>query len=321
LFEYNPVFRTKICDDSSKMTRPEEMTAFVRAAALGGFSAAARELAVTPSGVAKLVTRLEDRLGVRLLNRTTRKLSLTAEGAAYFERARRIVADIKDAEAELGAFRRRPKGLLRISTVEAFGTRQLIPALPRFLERYPEIQVDVEFAERRVDLVKEGIDVAIRLGALEDSSLVARKICEFERSVCAAPAYLARHGTPRRPEDLLRHNCIVISGVPELRRWPFETRQGRKVIEVSGNVNANSGEALLALAMRGVGIIRLADFLSATEVAAGRLQLILEEFHSKAPLALHAVYPQGRHRSPKVAALVDFMLESFAHAPWRRTSA
>jgi DNA-binding transcriptional LysR family regulator len=300
------------------MAAPTEMSAFVRAAALGGFSAAARELSLTASGVSKLVARLENRLGVRLLNRTTRKLSLTAEGAAYFARASRIVADIEEAEAELAAFRRRPRGSLRVNMVESFGMRQLIPALPRFLERYPEIQVEVEFAERRVDLVKEGVDVAIRLGALEDSSLVARKICDVERTVCAAPAYLARHGAPRRPEDLLEHNCITISGVPELRRWPFQTRQGRKVIEVSGNVSANGGEALLGLALRGVGIVRLIDFVTAADAAAGRLQPILEQFHSKEPIALHAVYPQGRHRSPKVAAIVDFLLENFAHAPWRK---
>lgn len=299
------------------MAATAEMTAFVRAAALGGFSAAARELALTPSGVAKLVTRLENRLGVRLLNRTTRKLSLTAEGAAYFERARRIVADIEDAEAEVAAFRRRPKGLLRINVLVAFGRRQLIPALPRFLERFPEIQVDVELSDRRVDLVGKGVDIAIRLGELEDSSLVARKICDIERAICAAPAYLARHGTPRRPEDLLRHNCLSVSDFPALRRWPFETRQGRKIIEVSGNVSANGGEALLDLAVLGVGIIRLVDFVTAPEVAAGRLQPLLLDTHLGDTIPLHAVYAQGRHRSPKVAAMVEFLIESFGHAPWR----
>jgi DNA-binding transcriptional LysR family regulator len=297
----------------------KDMQAFVQAAARGGFSAAARELALTPSAVSKLVTRLEDRLGVRLLNRTTRKLSLTPEGAAYFERARRIVADIEEAEGELASFRKRPKGLLRVNVLVAFGRRQLIPALPRFLERYPDIQVDVELNDRRVDLVKEGVDLAIRLGELEDSSLVARRICGVERAICAAPSYLARHGTPRRPEELRQHNCILVSGFPELRRWPFETRQGKKVIEVSGNVSANGGEAMLELAVLGVGIIRLIDFVTAPEVAAGRLQPILTEFHKEEPIALHAVYPQGRHRSPKVAAMVEFLLENFAHAPWRRT--
>lgn len=300
------------------MAAPSEMTAFVRAAALGGFSAAARELSLTASGVSKLVARLEDRLGVRLLNRTTRKLSLTAEGAAYFARASRIVADIEEAEAELASFRRRPKGLLRVNVLVAFGKRQFIPVLPRFLERYPEIQVDVELSDRRVDLVKEGVDIAIRIGKLEDSSLVARKICDFERGVFAAPSYIARHGTPRRPENLLEHNCVWISAMPELRRWPFQTRQGRQVIEVTGSVTANGGDALVDLAVLGVGIARLADFVSAQEVAAGRLQPILAEFHDKQPIPLHALYPQGRHRSPKVAAMIDFLLENFAHAPWRK---
>jgi DNA-binding transcriptional LysR family regulator len=301
------------------MTAPADMTAFVRAMTLGSFSAAARDLALTPSAISKLVTRLEDRLGVRLLNRTTRKLSLTAEGAAYFERARRIVADIEEAEAELTAFRRRPKGLLRLNVLVAFGRRQLIPALPRFLERYPEIQVDVELSDRRVNLVESGVDIAIRLGALEDSSLVARKICDIERAICAAPSYLARHGTPRRPEDLLGHNCLSVSDFPALRRWTFNTRQGRRIIEVSGSVTANGGEALLDLAVLGVGIVRLVDFVTAPEVAAGRLMPLLVDSHIGDTSPLHAVYPQGRHRAPKVAAMVDFLIESFAHAPWRST--
>jgi DNA-binding transcriptional LysR family regulator len=299
------------------MAAPADMLAFVRAAALGGFSAAARDLSVTPSGVSKLVTRLEARLGVRLLNRTTRKLSLTAEGSAYFERARRIVGEIEEAEAEVAAFRRRPRGLLRVNVLVAFGRRQLLPTLPRFLERYPEILLDVELSDRRVDLVKEGVDVAIRLGELEDSSLVARKICDIERAICAAPSYLARHGTPRHPEDLLQHNCLSVSGLPALRRWPFKTRQGRKVVEVSGNVSANGGEALLELAVLGVGIIRLVDFVTGPEVAAGRLQVLLADTHVGYTSPLHAVYVHGQHRSPKVAAMVEFLLENFAHAPWR----
>src|SRR5207247_1527830 len=198
---------------------------------------------------------------------------------AYLERARRIVADIEEAEAEVAAFRRRPKGLLRVNVLVSFGRRQLIPALPRFLERYPEIELDVELSDQRVDLLQKGVDIAIRLGVLEDSSLVARKICDVERAICAAPSYLARHGTPRRPEDLARHNCLSITDFPGLRRWRFKTRQGPKLIEVSGNVSANGGEALLELAVLGVGILRLIDFGTAPELAAGRLQRPLVDSH------------------------------------------
>jgi DNA-binding transcriptional LysR family regulator len=300
------------------MALPTDMTAFVRAMTLGGFSAAARDLSLTPSAVSKLVTRLEDRLCVRLLNRTTRKLSLTAEGAAYLERARRIVAEIEDAEAELAGFRKRPKGLFRINVLVAFGRSQLIRVLPKFLERYPEIQLELNLADPRVDLVEKGVDLAIRLGRLDDSSLVARKICDVERIICAAPSYLARHGTPRRLEDLAEHNCMWMSGFPALRRWPFDTRQGRRVVEVSGNVAASDGEALLDLAIAGVGIVRLADFVAGPQIAKGLLQPILTDTHHVEPIPLNAVYAHGRHRSPKVAAMVDFLIESFAHAPWRK---
>lgn len=298
------------------MAAPAAMTAFVRSVQLGGFSAAARALSLTPSAVSKLVTRLEAELGVRLLNRTTRKLSLTPEGAVYLERARRIVADIEEAEAEVAAYRRRPKGLLRLNVLVAFGRRQVIPALPRFLERYPDIEIDLELSDRRADLLAEA-DLAIRLGDLGDAPLVARKICDVQRVICAAPSYLARRGTPRRPEDLLSHRCLSVSGFPELRRWPFETRQGRRVIEVSGNVTANGGEALLELAVLGVGIVRLLDFVSQPEIAKGTLQPLLLDSHAAEPIALHAVYAPGRHRSPKITAMAEFLLENFGHAPWR----
>lgn len=293
------------------------MLAYVRTATLGGFSAAARELSLTPSAVSKLVTRLEARLGVRLLNRTTRKLSLTPEGTIYFERAKRIVAEIEETENELAGLRKRPKGPLRLSVLVSFGRSQLLPALPRFLERNPEIQLEVELADRRIDLVETGVDLAIRLGELNDSSLVARKICDVERLICASPAYLARRGTPRSPEDLLQHNCLWISSFPTLRRWPFTTDRGRKVIAVSGNLAAGDVEALLELACQGLGIIRVADYLVGPEIAKGRLVPILADVHDRKPIPLQAVHAYGRQRSPKVAAMVEFLLETFGGAPWR----
>ena len=294
------------------------MRAFVRVAVLGGFSPAARELAISPSAVSKLVTRLEDRLGVRLLNRTTRKLSLTPEGAVYLERMKRIVGEIEEAEAEIAALRKRPRGLFRVSVLVAFGRRQLLPALPKFLERYPDIQLDVEFSDERADLLSAGVDMAIRLGTLDDSSAVARKICDVERIICASPSYIARHGAPRRPEDLLQHNCLTITGAPMLRRWPFSTRKGRKAVDVSGNLTASDSEALLDLALQGLGIVRHAEFLVGPEIAKGTLQPLLVDAHDTSPIPLHALYySRGRQRSPKISAMVDFLLESFAHRPWR----
>ena len=299
------------------MSVPSEMTAFVRAVELGGFSLAARDMGLTPSAISKLVTRLEDRLGVRLLNRTTRRLALTPEGEAYFHRSQRILADIHEAENEVARFRARPKGLLRINVGTAFGLHQLAPALPEFLARNPEVQVELTVTDRVVDLIEEGADLGIRLGTLPDSSLVARKICDLGRVVCASPAYLRKHGTPKRAQDLLQHNCLAISYSPGLRRWPFASSDGVRHIEVSGNVSANTAETLLRLALLGVGIIRLSDAIVGEAIRDGHLVPLLQDIHHAEPLPLHAVYPQGRHRSPRVAAMIDFLVERFGDAPWR----
>lgn len=300
--------------------RAVEMATLVAAIEHGGFSAAARALGVTPSAVSKTITRLESRLGVRLLNRTTRRLTPTPEGEALFARGRHILAELDDAEQEAARARGAPRGLLRINSLVAFGLHQLPPVLPEFLRRYPEVQVELSIGDRMVDLVEEGTDLAIRSGRLADSSLVARKICDTQRVVCAAPAYLKRHGTPRRPEDLLRHNCIVICDNPQLRRWPFDDPAGRdgvRTIEVGGNVAANNAENVLQLGLLGLGIVRLGDLVIAEHIHAGRLVPLLAEVHHVEPLPLHAVYPQARLRSPKVGAMVDFLIEKFAHAPWR----
>lgn len=299
------------------MGLPTDLTAFARSVEKGGFSSAARDLGLTPSGISKLVTRLEDRLGVRLLNRTTRRLSLTPEGEAFFHRTQRILADIEEAENEISRFRERPRGKLRVNVGTAFGAHQLVPALPEFLARYPEIEVEITMTDRVVDLVEEGADLGIRSGHLRDSSLVARKICDMERVICASPAYLQARGTPGKPEQLLSHNCLVIAGVPALRRWPFESAGGVKTIEVAGNVTANSAETLLQLALLGAGIIRLADTIVGAPIAEGRLVPVLSGVHHVEPLPLHAVWPQGRHRSPRMAAFVEFLVERFAGAPWR----
>jgi DNA-binding transcriptional LysR family regulator len=300
--------------------RALEMTTLVAAVDNGGFSAAARMLGVTPSAVSKSITRLETRLGVRLLNRTTRQLKATPEGEALVARGRHILAELDEAEMEVTRTRGAPRGLLRLHSLVAFGLHQLPPLLPEFLHRYPEVSVELSISDRLVDLVEEGGDLAVRSGRLADSTLVARRICETERVICAAPSYLKRHGKPHKPEDLLQHNCIVISGYPQLRRWPFDdadSRDGLHTIEVSGSVAANNAENVLQMALLGVGIVRLGELVTAEHIRAGRLVPILTDHHHVEPLPLHAVYPQSRLRSPKVAAMVDFLIEKFAHAPWR----
>jgi DNA-binding transcriptional LysR family regulator len=300
------------------MSGPGDLVAFVRAVERGGFSPAARELGLTPSAISKLVSRMEGRLGVRLLHRTTRRLSLTPEGEAFFHRAQRILADLEEAENEVARFRARPRGRLRINVGTAFGGHQLVPALPEFLARYPEIEVEVTLTDRVVDLLEEGADVGLRTGQLADSSLIVRKICDLERVICASPAYLERHGRPRQPGDLLRHNCLRITGLPQLHRWPFRFPDGVRDVEVTGNVSANNAETLLQLAIMGVGIIRLVDVTAGDAIARGLLVPILEDVHHVERLPLQAVLPPGRGRSPRVAALVDFLLEKFSGAPWRR---
>jgi DNA-binding transcriptional LysR family regulator len=300
------------------MDTPGEMKAFVRAVELGGFSAAARDLNLTPSALSKLATRLEDRLGVRLMNRTTRKLALTAEGEAYYASAKRILSEIEEAEAEVTRFSQHPKGLLKVNVGVAFGLHQLAPAMPKFLARYPDIELDITVTDRLIDLVEEGADVAIRNGVLADSSLVAKKICDLERVICASPAYLKKHGLPKKPEDLRNHNCISISGAPQLRRWPFDVDGQIQHLEVKGNIAANNAETLLQLAAAGVGIIRLTDVIVGDGIRAGWLTPILVGSHHVEPLPLSAVYPHGRHKSPRVAAFVNFLVDTFSTTPWRQ---
>ena len=299
------------------MDRAAEMIAFVRAVETGGFSAAARELGLTPSALSKLVTRLEDRLGARLLHRTTRRLRLTPEGEAFFNRARPILAAIDEAEAEVTEAGASPRGLLRLHCGSAFGMHQFTPAIPRFLERYPDIALDLTINDQPPSLAEDSYDLAIRIGALDESSTVARRICNVERVICAAPAYLEKYGTPQTPDDLQRHNCLWITSLPALRRWPFDTDDGIRVVPISGNVVANNAETVLQMAVAGIGITRLTDVIVGDALRRGALVPILTDWHHVEPIPLFATYPSGRHLSPKVRAAVDFLVEQFGGAPWR----
>ena len=300
------------------MDRAAEMTAFVRTVETGGFSAAARQLGLTPSALSKLVTRLEDRLGARLLQRTTRRVQLTAEGEAFYARARPILKAMDEAEAEVAEASASPRGQLRLFCGSTFGMHQLAPAIPRFQARHPAVAIDITISDERLDMMQEGFDLAIRIGPLEESSLVARRICNLERVICASPAYLERHGTPRTPDDLQQHNCLWITSLPALRRWPFDTDDGIRVVHVDGNVVTNNAETVLQLAVAGVGVTRLSDVVVAEAIRAGTLVPILSDWHHVEPVPLFATYPSGRNLSPKVRAMVDFLVEEFGGAPWRK---
>ena len=293
-----------------------EMAAFVRVVDAKGFSAAAPALGLSPSAVSKLVTRLEGRLGVRLLQRTTRALHLTQEGEAFYESARRIVDEIEALESRIVDGRGTPQGLLRVTTSLAFATHQLTPILAEFLARYPAIQFALLPTDRLVDMVEEGVDIAIRIGRLADTSFMARRIGEDKRVICASPDYLARHGTPRRPQDLLRHECILSRERAYLNRWSFRIEDEIREIEVGGRLSVDEGDAQLQLALQGIGIVRLTRLTVAQAVRAGRLVSLLPDFSAEQPLPINAVYPHRRHLAPKVPAFVDFLIEKFTPPPW-----
>ncbi len=301
------------------MISSTELLAFVRAVELGGFSVAARDLNLSPSAVSKLVSRLEERLAVRLLNRSTRRLNLTAEGATFFTRSKGILEEMRDAEIEVSQLQARPRGLLRITVGVAFGLHQFVPALPRFQALYPDIQIELNVTDRLVDIIKEQTDIAIRTGALRNSALRAHKICDLQRLICAAPAYLSQYGIPQEPRELVRHNCIVLRSGAALHRWPFSGPKGPKVIEVSGSITANNAETVLQLGLMGAGIIRLGDNIVGEEIRKGKLIPLLSDRHLPEPLPLHAVYLHKQHKTTRVSAMLDFLLQQFAHAPWRHS--
>jgi DNA-binding transcriptional LysR family regulator len=269
--------------------------------------------------LSKVVAKLEHRLGVKLLHRTTRRLRPTAEGETYLERARRIVEAAREADNEAMRHGGLPSGRLRMVVGVSFGTYALVPSLPEFLARYPEIELDLVMGERAVDPAEAGADLSLRLGALADSSLIARRICDVERVICAAPSYVAAHGEPRDPARLDEHQCLTLSDAPELARWPFTIGGRRTVIDVRGRgrVSANNAETLLELALMGQGIVRLPDVIVGPSLRARRLVPLLVDTHVAEPVPVHAIYPFTRQRPPKVGAMIDFLIEKFADAPWR----
>ena len=293
-----------------------EMAAFVRVVDSKGFSAAAEGLGLTPSAVSKLVTRLETRLGVRLLQRTTRALHLTEEGEVFYAAAQRIVGEIETLEDQITGHSGTPQGLLRVTTSLAFASHQLAPVLSEFLARHPLVQLDLLPTDRVIDMVEEGVDIAIRIGRLADTSFMARKIGEDKRLICAAPSYLARHGTPRRPEELARHNCIVSRERAYLNRWPFKIDGQVSEIEVGGRVAISEGEMQMQLALQGIGIARLTRLTLARAIRDGALVPLLDDFSADEPVAIHAVYPHRRHLAAKVPAFVNFLIEKFTPPPW-----
>jgi DNA-binding transcriptional LysR family regulator len=292
------------------------MAIFQRVAERGTFAGAAEDVGLSQSAVAKLITRLEQRLGVRLINRTTRHLALTAEGEIYLDRVREILGAIDAAESEITSARASPRGHLRVHTFPVVAAHELAPALPDFLARHPHITLDFMVTNRVVDLVGENVDVSLRMGPLEDSGLVSRKIVDVTRIVCASPSYLAKHGRPVEPSDLVRHACLTLSRNPGSASWPFRVNGKLTRIDVKGPVSADSAD-MLQLAIGGAGILRRSEHVVARSIHEGLLQPLLQDAQDPETNPLYALLPPGRHQAPKVRAFIDFLIERLGPAPWR----
>lgn len=301
------------------MELASQMMLFVHTVEHGSFSAAARSLDVSPSAISKQIRRMEDRLGVRLLNRSTRRITLTEEGRAFYPRCRRIAAEITDAEALVTSLSEQVQGTLRVAATVAFAKAHLLPLIPEFLKRYPELELGLELTDRPVDVVEEEIDVAIRFTEqITDTSVVARKLAPNKRVICASPVYLDAHGMPQKPEDLLNHNCLRLSTVSSWNDWEFKDSDGMRVLHVNGNFEANSADAIYHATLAGVGIARLSTYLVGDDLRSGRLRRILPEYtHESADIL--AIYPDRRHLSPRVRAFIDYLVERLDEAPpWER---
>jgi DNA-binding transcriptional LysR family regulator len=292
---------------------------FAKIAATGSLSAAARAMGLSQTMVTKHLAALEARLGVKLFHRTTRRLSMTDAGRSYLEFSERILADMETAEAAVAADRVEPRGLLRLNVPLVFGVRQIAPRLAEFARHHPRVNVELGLNDRLVDLAEEGWDLAIRIGHLRDSSLVARRIVRCRMAVCAAPSYLASFGTPRAVADLEGHNCLgytlAQSGAD---RW-LMGRRGEINVPISGNLRANNGDALLAAAVSGQGIIYQPTFIVADDLREGRLVSLGLDQPANETLAVYAIYLPDRHPPAKVRACIDFLASQFApEPPWDR---
>ena len=291
------------------------MTVFVKVVEQGGFARAAERLSLSPSAVSRHIADLEAHLVTRLLNRTTRRISLTESGQAYFERALQVLADLEEIEALVSSSSVTPRGTIRLTCSTSFGVPYLAPAIGAFQARYPDVRFDISASSRFVDLVEEGLDLAIRIGDLGNPNLIARKIGSMRLVACAAPAYLKQNGTPKHPNDLAKHNCFTYEHAPERNQWRFQDRKKNEIkVRIDGSVHANDGEMLAAIAVAGAGIAMEPDFIVDASIKSGKLVEVLQDFRP-VPYNIYAVYPSRRHLSAKVRTFVDFLAARLATAP------
>ena len=295
------------------MDRMTNMTTFVKVVEAGGFAAAARKLDMSPSTVTGHIQALEERLGIRLLNRSTRKLSLTEVGQAYYERALHLLADLDEIDAMAQALQSTPRGRLRINASVSIPPL-LAPVIAEFTALNPDVTLSMAMSDRMLDLVEEGFDLAIRLVPVPDSSLIVKRVGSYRLLVCAAPDYLQRRGIPRTPSDLATHNCLSFSQSPWSSEWRFNTPAGRVAIRVAGNLETNSANALRLAAVHGQGLAMMPSFLVADEIRTGRLVPLLTEF-SSGDFPISAIYPHRHHLSAKVRSFLDLLTRRYHENP------
>jgi len=291
---------------------PSEMAFFSLLARAGGFSAAARELDISTPAVSKRLAQMEARLGVMLLNRTTRRISLTHEGEIYLTHARRILAEIDDMEQLVASALTAPKGLLRVNATLGFGRSHVAPLISRFARANPEVQVQLQLSVDPPPLAEDSFDVCVRFGEPPDARVIARRLAPNRRLLCASPAYLARHGTPKLPQDLARHNCIGIrQGDQAYGLWRLSSARRSVAVKVRGSLSTSDGEIAVNWALDGHGILMRAEWDIARYLRSGRLVTVLDSYQTP-PADIYAVYPQRHHASARVRAFVDFLVDSFA---------
>jgi DNA-binding transcriptional LysR family regulator len=294
------------------MDRLSAIRVFAQVVESGSFAKAAERLGLSTSATSRHVGELEAHLQTRLLNRTTRRVSLTESGRAFYERSVQLLADLDEAEQEAARAAVVPRGTIKLTTSVVFGVRHVAPAIAAFLARNPGVKFDVSLSERIVDLVEEGFDLGIRIGGSGTENIVARRLGETRLVPCASPEYLAAHGAPQTPEELEKHNCFTYEYVSPRNLWRFRDASGREhAVRVSGNLHSNNGDFNAGAAARGAGIALEPAFVVAPDVRAGRLVPLLQDF-APAPVPIYAVYPSRKHLSAKVRLFVDFMVESFA---------
>jgi DNA-binding transcriptional LysR family regulator len=294
--------------------RYNEMSVFARIVESGSFTSAARQLGMSPAMVSTHIRTLERRLGVRLLNRTTRRVKVTEVGQDYYERCLRILHELDAAERAASDLQIAPRGRIRLTAPMTFGVSRLGPLIAEYLKAYPEVSIDFSLDDRNIDLVEEGFDLAICVGRLADSRLIARKVTMAQAMLCASRAYIGKHGAPKSPRELRNHNCLTYAAARTNNDWSFFDAGGAKeTVRVSGRFIANNGDALRRVALAGVGIILAPDFIVEEDLKAGRLITLLPE-HKAAVFPFHAVYPQSRYLSAKVKTFVDYLIASFDRA-------